>query len=131
MDAPTHGSGLATQAGRHGTLAGQHGTLAGQHGTLASQHGTLGVDLPPDLQQRIAELGSRPGEKIRPLILELCAIRPLPASQLAAILGDRNPRALKREHLEPMRSSGQLSYLYPEMERHPQQAYLTPAPHDH
>jgi len=118
MDAPTHGSGLATQAGQHGTLAGQHGTLAGRHVTL-------GIDLPPDLNQRIAELGSRPGEKIRPLILELCALRPLPASQLAAILGDRNPRALKREHLEPMRSSGQLAYLYPEMERHPQQAYLT------
>jgi ATP-dependent DNA helicase RecG len=111
----------------HGTLAGDHGTLTDEHGTLASEHGTLGMDIPADIRSRILELGSRPGEKIRSLILELCSIRALPASQLAAILGNRNPRALKREHLEPMRSSGQLVYLYPDMERHPQQAYLTNA----
>ena len=130
VEPPPHGSSHGTLAVEHGTLAVEHGTLAVEHGTLAGQHGTLGIDLPPDLQQRIAELGSRPGEKIRPLILELCTTRPLPASQLAAILGDRNPRALKREHLEPMRSSGQLAYLYPDMERHPQQSYRSVVPPD-
>lgn len=124
-DASVQGAGLATLAAKHGTLANEHGTLGDQHGTLSASHGTFGIDLPPDLQMRISQLGTRPGEKIRPLILELCAIRPLPASHLAAILGNRNPRALKREHLEPMRTSGQLAYLYPEMERHPQQAYRT------
>jgi ATP-dependent DNA helicase RecG len=124
-DTPVQEAGLATLAAKHGTLANEHGTLGDQHGTLSTSHGTFGIDLPPNLQMRISQLGTRPGEKIRPLILELCAIRPLPASQLAAMLGDRNPRALKREHLEPMRTSGQLAYLYPDMERHPQQAYLT------
>ena len=117
--------GHTTLDAKHTTLAAKHGTLGGAHGTLAPGHVTLGLELPSDLQRRISELGGRPGEKIRPLILELCSTRPLSATFLATVLGDRNPRALKREHLEPMRSSGQLAYLYPDMERHPQQAYRT------
>jgi ATP-dependent DNA helicase RecG len=112
----------------HATLPPEHGTLAAGHGTLGLGHGTLRADLPPDLQRRISELGARPAEKIRPIILELCAIRPQSATRLAQLLGNRNPRALKREHLEPMRSTGELTYLYPDMERHPQQAYCV-GPH--
>jgi ATP-dependent DNA helicase RecG len=119
----TFAPGHTTLDAKHTTVAARHGTLGGGHGTLEPKHVTLSLELPSDLQRRISELGVRPGEKIRPLILELCTIRPLPASFLATVLGDRNSRALKREHLEPMRRSGQLAYLYPDMERHPQQAY--------
>jgi len=120
---PVEDADLGTLRSKHTTLDGEHGTLTSEHGTLSHRHGTLTGELSPDLQKRIEILGDRPGEKIRPLILELCAIRPYSAARLAQILGGRNPRALKREHLEPMRGAGELTYLYPEMERHPQQAY--------
>lgn len=116
-------SGTASVVSEHGALKGEHGTLGSEHGTLASGHGTLEGLLSAELKKQIAELGERPGERIRPLILELCALRPFSATELAQILGGRHPKSIKQNHLEPMRIAGELDFLYPEMERHPQQAY--------
>ncbi len=96
-----------------------------EHDTLAAEHDTLMDDLPRNLRKSIISLGPRPGEKIRSIILELCKWKDLSASQLAYVLGGRNAVALKREHLSPMIQSKQLAYIYPDMEKHPQQAYRT------
>ena len=129
---PVEGGGHTTLEPSHTTLGAKHATLDVEHGTLDVEHGTLDVEhgtlrnlLTPELLRRIDQIGVRPGERIRPLILDLCTLRPLSAVELAEILGDRNPRALKREHLEPMRVAGELEFVYPDMERHPQQAYKT------
>ena len=114
--------------GEHGTLTPSHGTLASSHGTLAPDLGTLSNELPSVLAERVSALGQRPGEKIRPIILELCRWRDLSATQLAEILGRPDSKALKRDHLGPMVEAKQLEYTYPDMERHPKQAYRTSIP---
>jgi ATP-dependent DNA helicase RecG len=115
-----------TLAAGLGTLAAGLGTLAAGHGTLAVEHGNLPAGVSADLKRRIEELGARPGDRIRSVIRDLCSIEPLSATRLALILGDRSQKALKREHLEPMRAAGELEYLYKDMDRHPKQAYRTP-----
>ncbi len=117
---------LGTLPDGHGTLSGGHGTLRGGHGTLSANPGTLKSHLPPRLLDQIEELGARPGDRVRPLIMELCMLQPWTAAELARLLGGRNAHALKREHLEPMRQVGDLEFLHPEMERHPKQAYQCP-----
>jgi hypothetical protein len=62
---------------------------------------------------------------VRELILALCSLRPCTATDLARVLGDRDPGELKRLHLKPLREAGQLALKYPETEKHPHQAYLT------
>jgi ATP-dependent DNA helicase RecG len=109
----------------HTTLQAKHTTLDPGHATLGGGHATLKESLPPALRGQVDELGKRPGEKIRSVILGLCAWKPLSSSELAEILGRKDNEAIRRDHLKPMIESGQLAYLYPDMERHPQQAYLT------
>lgn len=110
----------------HVTLGGEHVTLGGEHVTLAPEHGTLDPDIPSDLYTELQKLGKRPGkEKLRPLILELCKIKPWTAEDLARALGNRNSRSLKADHLSKMIAGKQLRYLYQDMEKHPNQAYLT------
>lgn len=115
----------------HPTLEGEHVTLESEHMTLEGEHVTLGApksdlrdQLPPALAAKVNELGKRPGNRIRPLVQELCAWRPLMASQLGEILARRDD-VLRRDHLSPMIDAGELFYLYPDMEKHPQQAYTT------
>ena len=109
----------------HDILEPDHGTLETNHDTLETSHGTLDSKIPEDLQARIALLGARPGNKIRPILLELCAIRAFSVVELSTIMGKRNPRALKADHLNPLIKEKKLQYLYPDMEKHPKQAYLT------
>ena len=72
-------------------------------------------------------MGRRPGDKIRPVIRELCAWKPLSSGELAQILDRTDNEALRRDHLKPMIDAGELEYTYPDMERHPKQAYRTVA----
>jgi len=116
----------ASDHGEHGTLGAQHGTLEAQHGTLEAQHGTLEQQIPAELSAKIGDLGKRPGDRVRPVIQELCSWRDLSAAELAKILGRSDSKALKREHLRPMIEQGELEYTHPDMERHPDQAYRTP-----
>ncbi len=110
----------------HDTLDTVHGTLDSSHDTLAGKHDTLAVlrkNLPGHLKQALANLGARPGNSIRPVILQLCGWQALKAADLAALLGDRAVFALKRDHLRPLVEEGRLALTHPEMERHPDQAY--------
>jgi len=117
-ESPEHGTG-------HATLPAKHTTLAPELATLPPKHTTLRESLPADLKTQVDELGKRPGEKIRTVIRGLCSWKPLSSNELAEILGRKDNEAIRRDHLKPMIDSGQLTYIYPDMERHPQQAYRT------
>jgi ATP-dependent DNA helicase RecG len=80
-------------------------------------------NLPGNLGSKIEALGGKPGLRIRPVILELCAWKPLKASELAKILGNRDETALRRDHLKPMVDTGDLELTHEEMLNHPDQAY--------
>jgi ATP-dependent DNA helicase RecG len=123
---PGSGFRSALSGDEHGTLATEHGTLATEHGTLATEHGTLEA-LPEELRTLVASLGKRPGVAIRPVIWRLCDFRPWKGAELAAIL-EREPQALRRDHLAPMVAAGHLRLIHPEMERHPGQAYAAGEP---
>ena len=47
------------------------------------------------------------------------------ASEICTILGRKGVDRFKRDYLNGLRESGKLEYLYPDMERHPKQAYRT------
>lgn len=83
-------------------------------------------DLPALLQSRIAALTPKARkDKLWPVILWLCAIRPCKADELASLL-NRQITHLKNAHLSPMREQqGLLEYLHPEVINHPEQAYRT------
>lgn len=49
--------------------------------------------------------------------------------QLSADLSALVSRAMRNSHTT-LRGTPQLSYSYPDMERHPQQAYRSPTPHE-
>jgi len=108
----------------HKTLQPEHTTLGGKHTTLQGGHTTLRDQLPADLKDAVGGLSGRPGLKIRPVIQRLCKWRRLTASEISQILSRRDSEAIRRDHLKPMVEDGDLAYLYPDMERHPQQAYL-------
>jgi ATP-dependent DNA helicase RecG len=107
----------------HGTLEAGHGTLEAGHGTLEAGHGSLRSELPPDLLQKVDGLSRRPGEGVRPVLKLLCQWRALTANELAEILNRNDSKSIKRDHLKPMIDAGELSYTYPDMEKHPHQAY--------
>jgi ATP-dependent DNA helicase RecG len=107
----------------HETLPTKHTTLAPDHTTLGAKHTTLRATLPEHLRIQVDELGKRPGEKIRSVILGLCSWKALSSSELAEIIGRKDNESIRRDHLKPMIDAGQLEYVYPDMERHPQQAY--------
>lgn len=97
-------------------------------GELPSNTGDLPPntgDLPQELHDAIAALGPKARkDKLWPLIVWLCAIRPHSAEQLASRLG-RQVNALKYLHLNALREQqGWLQYTHPEVVNHPQQAYV-------
>lgn len=82
--------------------------------------------LPGDLQQRVNGVGAyAKSVALRRLIADLCGWRPLTASQLAGLL-QRSKQHLEEYHLSPMLADGQLEYTFPDMPRHPRQAYRKP-----
>lgn len=92
---------------------------------LRAQAQGLGV-LPQGLSDAIEELGQRATlEKARPVILQLCAWKPLSAEVIASLLG-RGKTHFARRYLTPMIRSSELVYLYPDQPAHPQQAYTVP-----
>ena len=64
---------------------------------------------------------------LRTLILDLCALRPLSAREMAAVLNRTEHKPLVRDYLSPMVKEGLLAYTIPEMENHPDQRYTVPA----
>ena len=77
--------------------------------------------------QKIEELNQREhdSDKIKDIIIELCALKTMKASEIASYL-KKGESYIKRKYLGKMVKEKQLVYLYPEMINHPEQAYLTP-----
>jgi ATP-dependent DNA helicase RecG len=82
--------------------------------------------LPDDLNNEIAALKLREhdSEKIKDIILRICEIKPMRSIEVAEFLGKREDY-IKRKYLSKMIQDKELTYLYPDMINHPEQAYLT------
>jgi ATP-dependent DNA helicase RecG len=82
-------------------------------------------DLPEGLQQLICSLSAKARQNtLWPVILWLCHLTPRKAEVIATLLSRREDH-LKTNHLSKMRKLGLLSYVYPEVVNHPEQAYVT------
>ena len=96
-------------------------------GELAADRGEPGTDrgeLPPEIMQAIAELGTRPRkEKVRAVIKALCSVREWSSPSELAKLLDFKPAKLTERHLSPMVEDGRLLRRYPDNPTHPEQAY--------
>ena len=85
----------------------------------------LEISAPPlEISERIAELKKREhdAEKIKDIIVDLCKIRAMKATELAGYFG-KGEDYMKRKYLSTMIADKQLQYTYPEMLNHPEQAY--------
>ncbi len=87
---------------------------------------TSDFPVPNELTQRIEQLTSKARkDKLWPIIVWLCALRPYKAEQLATQL-TRKETPLKHNHLNVLREQeGLIDYLHPEVINHPNQAYRT------
>lgn len=96
--------------------------------TDASDLATNTGDLPEGLRRALDTLTPKARqERLWPVIVWLCAIRPHSAEQLGRLL-DRQATHLKVKHLKPLRiEAGYLQYTHPEVINHPEQAYQTTA----
>ncbi|SOD90162.1 ATP-dependent DNA helicase RecG [Spirosoma fluviale] len=83
-----------------------------------------GKEVPEELKQLINNLGKRKNEKvyIHNLIESLCSWQSLTLQELSQLLS-RSPNHLFNQYVKPMLDSGDLEYIFPDMPKHPQQAY--------
>lgn len=81
--------------------------------------------LPEELLRELKEIGKRTSvQKIKVVIAQLCALKPLKLPELVQIL-QRDADHLRKRYLAKMIDDGELEYLFPESPNHPQQAYRT------
>jgi ATP-dependent DNA helicase RecG len=81
------------------------------------------ADLPPPMRLRLQSLGKRlEPRNARDLIAALCEWRPLSAEEIAGLLG-KTADYVSQKYLYAMVRERELSYLYPEMVKHPGQKY--------
>jgi len=123
-----HGKELNIQpagVNTHGDTLNTHGDTLNTHGD-SSEIQTLILELPAELKTRIMQLRKREQkiESLQPVILEVCAIRPMKAEELATIFQKRVDY-FRKKYLFPLLEQKKIRYLYPEMIKHPDQAYLT------
>ena len=60
---------------------------------------------------------------MKEVIILLCTVRPMTREKLAALL-QRKEDYIRIKFLKEMVKNGELHYLYPEMVKHPEQAYI-------
>lgn len=83
--------------------------------------------LSPSLRQRLAAFGPRASkDEVEDLLVAICRERPCTMEELSALLSRRSTSNLQYQYVTPLVASGRLLYLYPDMPRHPRQAYRTP-----
>lgn len=70
------------------------------------------------------KLREHDASKMKNIIIQICQKRAVKAVEIANILG-KGEDYIKRKYLTEMIDDGELTYLYPEMKNHPQQAYKT------
>jgi ATP-dependent DNA helicase RecG len=112
--------------GKEQVLEGKEQVLEGKEQVLEGKEQVLNSmkELPKSVQKLLGQLGKKaPKELVREAILELCALRPMSSDELANIL-NREQARLIRVYLTPMVKEGLLEYQFPQMIKHPEQAYL-------
>ena len=108
-----------------GPLSVDSDSLSVEFGSLSVEFGSLLVELPPDLQEKVRQLGQRAKpEKMEEIILELCAVHDYNLEELSIIL-KRRPNHLREKFLNSLMKKGKLGYTRPEVINHPKQAYRT------
>ena len=119
--------GAAFPSAKHASLLAEHTSSSSEHTSLSAGHTSQdSLQIPAALRAAILALGTRPSpEALREVISALCSCRSMSASEISSALGRKGVDRLKRDHLTPMRENGELEYTYPDMERHPKQAYRT------
>ena len=83
-------------------------------------------ELPDKLRDSLSKLKTkeRDKEKIFEIIEGVCRIRAFKLSELAQLL-NKDENWLSRNYVKPLVDSERLDYVYPEMIKHPSQAYKT------
>lgn len=83
-------------------------------------------ELPEHLKETIIMLKERENnpEKIKELIVELCKIRYYRLIEIASLL-QKGDNYISRKFIKPMIDSNELTYQFPDMIKHPEQAYKT------
>ena len=125
----THGEATITQGEdltTHGEATITQGEELTTHAESLNTHGPLKIaDLPADLRTEVSQIGTRASkENLSECIIKLCKWRELTASQLSGIL-DKGEKHIRREYLKPLIDDGKIQYKYPDMIKHPDQAYKT------
>jgi ATP-dependent DNA helicase RecG len=83
------------------------------------------LDMPVELKKELDSLGARATQdKVKSLILKLCAVKPLKLPEIAFFL-NRNANYIREIYLMPLINEGALRYTFPQQPNHPQQAYKT------
>lgn len=83
------------------------------------------LEISPDLKQELEKLGLRAAEnKVKSLILKICAVRPFKLPEIAFML-KRNANYVRENYLMSLIKTGELKYVFPHQPNHPQQAYKT------
>jgi ATP-dependent DNA helicase RecG len=81
--------------------------------------------LPADLLERCKNLKKwESSEKMKSLIVELCAFTPLSVNDIAVII-NRKPSSVRYLYTNPLVEDGKLFYTIPEMVKHPDQKYTS------
>ena len=82
--------------------------------------------LTKEILERIEQLNQREHdiEKVKSIILDMCAIRVMKAIEIAGYL-NKGEGYVKRKYLSDMIAEKKLKYLHPDMINHPEQAYIT------
>jgi len=111
----THGQGTIT----HGEELTTHGDRLTTNGNVTK------ANLPHDLRAEVNQIGIRASkENLKECIIKLCRWRELTASELSVIL-DKGENHIRREYLKPLIDQGKIKYKFPDMVKHPDQAYQT------
>jgi len=91
---------------------------------LRAESEVLRAELPPALRAELEGLGKRSApEELDPVLIRLCAWKPLSLAELAALTG-RVANHLRSRNVKRLLKDARLAYRYPAEPNHPDQKYV-------
>ncbi len=115
------------QTADRGEQTADRGEQTADRGERTTDRGEHDQELPGQLREAIAQLGSRPRkERLREVIAAICSHREWTTPAELARWLDILPANLTDRHLSPMVKAGQLERRYPNTVTHADQAYRCP-----
>jgi len=115
--------------GENGRANGEISRADGENGRANRENGRAdgenGRALPEELLKKCKSLKKwESSEKMKGIVLELCAFMPLSLNDIAKII-NRQSHSVRYLYVNPLIESGKLFYTIPEMLNHPNQKYTT------